>query len=83
MEPTTNPTPREVRVRLNKMEAWFRRNTARFSPEDQVFLRVGFEHAKEPEHADVLAGVLREALPEPEAAGASRKKDCLDEEARA
>ena len=56
------PTPRETRLRLNKMERWFRTHTGRFTPEDQVFLRRAFEYAEKAGDADVLADALRSGL---------------------
>lgn len=53
-------TPRQTRQRLAKMEGWFRDHAGEFSPGNQVFLRIGFEHATTPAHADHLAATLRQ-----------------------
>jgi hypothetical protein len=55
-------TPRDTRLRLNKMERWFRRNAERFTPGDQVFLRLAFEYAEKPADADVIADALRAGM---------------------
>jgi hypothetical protein len=51
-------TPRQARLALNKMEAWFRKNTAIYAPEDRVLLRALFEEAHTAEHAETLSKVL-------------------------
>lgn len=60
------PTPRETRLRLNKMERWFRANAHRFTPEDQVLFRYAFEYAEKAADADTLAEMMKAAL-EPQA----------------
>jgi len=57
-------TPRQARLQLNKMEAWFRKNAERYAPEDRLTLRALFEEAHTPEHADALAEALRAWRPE-------------------
>ena len=57
--PTTDETPRETRLRLNRLEAWCARNPAALGPR-AVYLRSLFEVAVTAEHADFLAGELRE-----------------------
>lgn len=52
-------TPRQARLQLNKMEAWFRKNAERYTPEERVTLRALFEEAYAPEHTTVLAEALR------------------------
>lgn len=47
-------TPREARLYINQAEAWFRRNTDRFTSTDQVMLRGLFEYAHKPSHAQYL-----------------------------
>jgi hypothetical protein len=59
------PTPRETRLRLNRMERWFRQHDERFTPEDRVFLRLAFEYAAKPGDADVLANALRAGMDAP------------------
>ena len=59
METTTNETPRQTRLRLNKMERWCQTNAADLGPA-AVRLRGLFELAHKPEHADYLEGELRE-----------------------
>lgn len=55
-------TPRQTRHRLLKMERWFRSNTDRFSPADQVFIRYGFDIAEKAADADTLAQMLKDGL---------------------
>jgi hypothetical protein len=55
-------TPRQTRLRLNKMERWFRANTDRFTPEDQVLFRYAFEIAEKPTDANTLAQMMKGAL---------------------
>lgn len=57
-------TPRQARLSLNKMEAWFRAHAERYAPEDRVTLRALFEEAHTPEHAAALAEALRAWRPE-------------------
>lgn len=74
MQPPAVPTPRETRLRLNKMERWFRKHTDRYTPADQVFIRHGFEIAEKATDAATLAQMLKDGLrehsPEPETANA-------------
>ena len=58
----TAPTPRETRHRLLKMERWYRRHAERFTPEDQVFLRLAFEYAEKPADADMVAEAIQKGL---------------------
>lgn len=60
---TPERTPRDTRLRLNRMERWFRKHTDRFTPEDQVFMRLAFEYAEKPHDADVVAQALRDGYP--------------------
>ena len=56
---TRHPTPRETRLRLNKMEAWAAQHAAALGP-DAVRLRALFEVAVTADHADFLAAELRD-----------------------
>ena len=56
---TPTETPRETRIRLNKMERWCEKNAARLGPA-AVRLRGLFEVAREPWHADYLEGEIRD-----------------------
>lgn len=51
-------TPRDTRIRLNKMEAWCERNAEALGPA-AVRLRGLFEVASKPDHADYLAEEIR------------------------
>lgn len=70
---STEQTPRDTRLRFNRMERWFRKHTDHYTAEDQVFLRLAFEYAEKPHDADVLAQALRDGYHErpnaPEKAG--------------
>jgi hypothetical protein len=57
---TITPTPRETRLRLNKMERWYRQQEHSFSPDDRYFFRLAFEYAEKAADAEVLAAMLRE-----------------------
>ena len=52
-------TPRDVRLQLGKMERWCMDNAARLGPA-AVRLRALFEVAETAEHADYLAGEIRD-----------------------
>lgn len=69
---TDTTTPRRTRLRLNRLERWFRTHADRFTPEDRVHFRALFELAEKPHHADLLAEALRFRA----------KKDCLPRDAR-
>ena len=56
---TPPPTPRDTRLRINRMEAWCARHAAALGP-DAVRLRALFEMAYRPDHADFLAAEIRE-----------------------
>ncbi|WP_420455752.1 hypothetical protein [Rubrivirga sp.] len=58
-DPAPRPTPRDARIQLNKMERWCERNADRLGAA-AVRLRALFEVAHTPEHADYLAGEIRE-----------------------
>lgn len=61
-----NPTtPREARLLLNRMEAWYRKNEHRYGPTRQVQLRGLFETAHLPRHALALRETLRAWANEP------------------
>jgi hypothetical protein len=62
MGPANETIPRETRLRLNKMERWFRANTHRYTPADQVFIRYGFDIAEKAADADILGEMLRDGL---------------------
>jgi hypothetical protein len=61
----TPTTPREARLLLNTLEAWYRKNEHRYRPTRRVHLRGLFEVAHLPEHAMALAEVLRDWAKEP------------------
>ena len=66
---TLTETPRQTRIRLNKMERWCQKNAAALGPAG-VKLRGLFELAHKPQHADYLEAELREVVartPQPEA----------------
>lgn len=52
-------TPRQARVRINRLERYFRRHAERYRPEDRLTLRALFEHAHTPQHVAALAEALR------------------------
>lgn len=56
---TPTATARETRLRLNRMEAWAARHADALGLE-AVRLRALFEHAVTADHADFLAGELRD-----------------------
>lgn len=57
--PTPTTTPRDVRRRLNEMEAWAERRTSLLG-DRAVYIRSLFEVAVTAEHADFLAAELRD-----------------------
>ena len=58
--PTDAPTPRDTRLRLNKLEAWCAANAAALG-DRAPFVRSLFEVAQTPEHAAFIEGELRES----------------------
>ena len=58
---TTLTTPRDVRHQLNKMERWCQKHAAQLGPA-AVKLRGMFEVAHTAEHAEYLAGEIRDLV---------------------
>lgn len=59
LTPRDAETPRQTRLRLNRMEAWAAKHADTLGP-DAVRLRALFELAVTADHADFLAGELRD-----------------------
>lgn len=57
--PTDAPSPRETRLRLNKLEAWCAANAAALG-DRAPFVRSLFEVARTPEHAAFIEAELRQ-----------------------
>lgn len=58
-EPTT---PREARLLLNQLEAWFHANSSAFTQDQRRLATDLFEHAFSPLHAIILRDELRRWL---------------------
>lgn len=60
-----NPTARDTRLKLNKLEKWFRSNEMMFSPEDRMAVRYLLEVADRPQHVALLEEVFFEVIRKP------------------
>ena len=60
----TAPTPRQTRIRLNRLEQYAERHAAALGPR-VVFVRSLFEVAVTAGHADFIAAEIRDALARP------------------
>lgn len=56
-------SPRQCRLKLNQMEAWFRADEHRFTSTDRVLFRALFEIAVTPSDVVEMGKALRERMP--------------------
>lgn len=54
-------TPRQIRLRLNRMERWYRQQDL-VPPEFREYFEVAFEYAETARHAEVIAVALRQYM---------------------